>query len=74
MICEHCNKSVEIRNPIFDFDRFIIIGKMIGDLIYEIPKDDLEWFNKSKKDILEALAMTYIIKELKKDLEIIEDE
>ena len=34
-----------------DWDNFIFIGNKIEAGIYEIPKVDLKWFNKTKKDI-----------------------
>lgn len=40
-----------------DLDNFIFIGNKIADKIYEIPKEDLEFFNKTKERILGADAM-----------------
>ena len=42
-------------NNDFDLDNFIFIGNKIADKIYEIPKDDYEWFMKHKKRILEIM-------------------
>lgn len=34
-----------------DYSKFIHVGRHIEDRIYEVPKEDLDWFDKVKKTV-----------------------
>ena len=51
------SRNTDVKECLFeiDFDNFIFIGNKIDDRIYEIPKRDLKWFNKTDFKLVSSL-------------------